>query len=255
MILGAQLYTLRSFTQTAADLDLSMERVAAMGYTTVQISAIGDIPPQQVRDICDRHGLKIVLTHTNPDRILNETEQVIAEHEILGCDYIGIGMMPERYRYAGWLDRFAKDYREAAKKIAAAGKLLMYHNHHLEFAKLNGERIILQLLDAFKADELGFTLDTYWVQAAGGDVCSWIKTLAGRIPCIHLKDMDVLIRPEGVSAVMAPVLEGNMNFQAILPALEQAGTRYALVEQDVCQEDPFVCLQKSYDNLAELGYK
>ena len=36
---------------------------------------------------------------------------------------------------------------------------------------------------------------------------------------------------------------------------ELGGTRYALVEQDTCAGSPFDCLQKSYDNLAGLGYR
>ncbi len=101
MRLGAQLFTLRDYTQTAQDLDRSLEQVARMGYQTVQVSAIGPIPAQQVREICDKHGLRVVLTHWNPDRILNDTEAVIEEHEILGCDYIGLGMMPKKYCTAG----------------------------------------------------------------------------------------------------------------------------------------------------------
>ena len=64
----------------------------------MQISAIGPIPAQQVREICDENGLQIVLTHTDPNRILNDTEAVIREHDIMGCDYIGIGMMPPEVR-------------------------------------------------------------------------------------------------------------------------------------------------------------
>ena len=101
MILGAQLFTLREYTQTEKDLDFSLGKVAEMGYTTVQISAIGPIPAEKVREVCDRHGLKIVLTHTDPNRILNDTEAVIREHDVMGCDYIGIGMMPPKYRDAG----------------------------------------------------------------------------------------------------------------------------------------------------------
>ena len=55
--------------------------------------------------------------------------------------------------------------------------------------------------------------------------------------------------------VMAPVMEGNMNFPAILEALKKTDCEYALVEQDTCLENPFVCLEKSYRNLAELGYR
>ena len=97
MTLGAQLFTLREYTQTEKDLDYSLGRVAEMGYKTVQISAIGPIAPEKVRELCDKHGLQIVLTHTNQDRILNDTETVIKEHDIMGCDYIGIGMMPRKY--------------------------------------------------------------------------------------------------------------------------------------------------------------
>jgi len=55
---------------------------------------------------------------------------------------------------------------------------------------------------------------------------------------------------------MAPVYEGNMNFDAILAAAEDAGTEYALVEQDECYgEDPFACLARSYENLKAKGLR
>ena len=38
MILGAQLFTLREYTQTEKDLDFSLGKVAEMGYTTVPVS-------------------------------------------------------------------------------------------------------------------------------------------------------------------------------------------------------------------------
>ena len=252
MTLGAQLFTLRDYTQTAEDLDYSLGRVAEMGYTTVQISAIGPIPAGRVREICDRHGLKIVLTHTDPDRIRDDTEAVIREHDVMGCDYIGIGMMPPKYRSQEWLWHFAADYREPAKKIAAAGKLLMYHNHNLEFQKFGGKLVLETLLESFAPEEMGVTLDTYWVQMGGGDVCGWLERLADRIPCVHLKDMSV----RGMEPIMAPVLEGNLDFQKILNTLERLGkTKYLLVEQDICQGSPFDCLKKSYENLHALGYR
>ena len=188
MELGAQMFTLRDYTQTEQDLDFSLGEVAQMGYKTVQLSAVGPIPAEKLRELCDKHGLKIVLTHWNPDRILNDTEAVIKEHEVMGCDYIGIGMMPKKYATPEWLCHFAKDYKEPAKKIAAAGKLLMYHNHNIEFQKFHGKLVIDTLLDSFAPDELGFTLDTYWVQMGGADVCGWMEKLGDRIPCVHFKD-------------------------------------------------------------------
>lgn len=253
MQLGAQMYNLRVFTQTERDLDLSLKRVAAIGYKTVQISGIGPIPAERVRAICDKYGLAVVLTHMNADRIIDDTEAVIRENEIMGCDYIGLGMMPERYRCDAWLDQFPADYLPAAKKIADAGKLLMYHNHSFEFAKINGSRVMDFLAEKFLPSELGFTIDTYWMQAGGADIMDWISKLKGRMPCVHLKDMDVLADQ---TVVMAPVMEGNINFPKILEALKaDGGVRYLLIEQDYCRESPFTCLEKSYNNLAALGYR
>jgi sugar phosphate isomerase/epimerase len=132
-----------------------------------------------------------------------------------------------------------------------AGMLFMYHNHNFEFEKSDGKYYMERLMEEFTPAELGFTLDTYWLQAAGTDVCQWIERLKDRIPCVHLKDMAIL-RHE---AVMAPVMEGNMNFTKILETLKNTNCEYLLVEQDVCQESPFECLKKSYQNLAALGYR
>lgn len=246
MKLGAQLYTVRNYIQNEKDLDFTLKKISEIGYRYVQISAIGkDIRPEKVKELCDRSSVEIVLTHSDINRILYDTDALIAEHDIMGCKYIGIGSMPDKYRTPEWVTHFADDFKEPAKKIAAAGKLMMYHNHNFEFEKINGTRIIEYLLEAFKPNEMGITLDTYWVQAAGADVCQWIDILKDRIPCVHLKDMAVVNQ----TPVMAPVMEGNLNFLAILNKLQSTNCEFALVEQDICQESPFDCLKKSYDNL------
>ncbi len=170
----------------------------------------------------------------------------------MGCDYIGLGSLPEKYREPDWFTYFVEDFREPLKKIAAAGKLFMYHNHNFEFEKKNGVRLIEQMLEAFSPSEMGIILDTYWVQAAGADILMWIDLLRDRIPCIHLKDMTV----KGMEIRMAPVMEGNMNFPAILDALKNTNAKYLLVEQDNCYSSGvFQCLKTSYNNLSSLGYR
>ena len=124
----------------------------------------------------------------------------------------------------------------------------MYHNHHHEFRKL-GDKVYLQhLADTFSKEEMGFTLDTYWVQRGGGDPAWWLENLKGRVPCIHLKDM-------AYDNVMAVVGEGNINFDRVFQKAEEAGTQYMLVEQDDCNgEDPFACLKRSYQYLKAQGF-
>ena len=80
---GAQLYTVRAYTQSETDFALTISKIAKIGYKTVQISAIGNIRPERVREICDREGVEIVLTHSDVNRILHDTKALIREHDIL----------------------------------------------------------------------------------------------------------------------------------------------------------------------------
>ena len=124
----------------------------------------------------------------------------------------------------------------------------MYHNHDGEFKKHNGKLIIESLSEDFSPDEMGFTLDTFWVQAGGGDPAKWIERLSGRVPCIHLKDY-------AYGRKMAVIGEGNINFDRVFEKAEAAGTEYMLVEQDDCNgEYPFDCLKRSYEFLKSRGF-
>ena len=99
------------------------------------------------------------------------------------------------------------------------------------------------------ADEMGFTLDTFWVQAGGGDPAQWLEKLKGRVPCIHLKDF-------AYGKKMAVIGEGNINFDRVFEKAESSGTEYLIVEQDDCYgEDPFDCLKRSYKYLHSLGFE
>ena len=58
---------------------------------------------------------------------------------------------------------------------------------------------------------------------------------------------------EDGSQAFAEVGEGNLNWPAILAATEESQVSWIVVEQDVCQRDPFESLQISYHNLLGMG--
>lgn len=255
MQLGAQMYTVREYTKTLEDFAKTLEKIAAIGYKTVQVSGTCAYEPAWLREQLDRTGLSCVITHTDPARIARETDQVAADHKAFGCTHVGIGCMPGGFdKGYPHYQEFVRTYKPAGRRLHELGCQLMYHNHNMEFARTGEGRAIYfdAFIRDFSPEELGFTLDTYWVQAGGGNPSRWIKRLAGRVPCVHLKDMAI----SGTQARMAPVGEGNLDFDDILDACEQAGAKYLLVEQDDCYgEDPFECLAVSYRNLAARGLK
>ena len=252
MQIGAQLYTLRMYTQNEADFARTIARISDMGVTVAQLSAQGPIAPKKIRRICDDYGVRIVLTHSPEARILHDIDALIEEHALLGCRYVGLGCMPERYRSEEWLDCFAEDFRPSAEKLRSAGMKLMYHNHALEFERMSDGRTLMdRLLELLPADLMGVTADTYWLQYGGVPVGPWLAAHADRLHCVHLKDL----APHGFEARMAPVGAGNLDFPGIMRTLNENGvTEYALIEQDDCYgASPFACLKRSLAYLRALA--
>lgn len=251
MKIGAQFYTLHNECQTLEGFEDALKKVADIGYKYVQISGTCEYEAQWLSDKLKENGLECVLTHIAGDKLANleNIPKIAADHTVFSCDRIGLGWFnfdeaDENHKY----DEFLKLYKPVAKEIKANGKYMMFHNHAKEFQKLDGKVILEKMAEDFSPDELGFTLDTYWVQVGGGDPAQWIERLSGRLPCIHLKDC-------AYDKVMSVVGEGNINFDRVFEKAEGAGVKYMLVEQDDCNgENPFDCLKRSYDYLKSMGF-
>lgn len=253
MEIGVQFFTLRDFCKTTEEFAESLKKVADMGYRTVQISGTCEYEAEWLAEQLKANGLRCVLTHYNMDKLRDETEEDFRFHQVFGCKYLGIGCMPGFLKDPEDYTRFVKNFKAAGKQIGELGGKMMYHNHQMEFMRAaDGKRYIEKLAEDFTPDELGFTLDTYWVQYGGADPAQWLEKLSGRVPCIHLKDMACVDQ----QPAMAPIGEGNINFDRVFLAAEKAGTEYMLVEQDNCNgEDPFDCLKRSYAYLTAQGFK
>lgn len=245
MKLAAQLYTIRDFTKTPEDIRKSLKKISEIGYDYVQVSAFGPIEPELLKEYADESGVKICATHTPTDRILNDTEKVIEEHKLWGCDYIGWGWVsPENVANA---EKFIEELLPAARKIADVGLKLVLHNHGIEFNKrANGKNFIDYVCENTKPEEIGLLADMYWVQAGGKNPVEYIHSHADRIDVVHFKDL--VAKTDG-QIIMSEIFEGNMDYDAIYKACLEEGIKFAAVEQDICPGDPFDSLKISYDNM------
>lgn len=246
LTLGAQLYTVRELTKTREDFTACMKAISEIGYTTVQLSAVGinDIP--FIKQTLDECGLRAVLTHIPPDRLLHDLDAVLQEHEILGADIVGLGMMPREYRdTAEGIDRFLDDFTPVCDKITSSGLRFAYHNHFFEFGKYKDRLIIDRMLERLRPHGMGIIFDTYWAQYGGCDPAEWIAGHTEDIYAVHLKDMQI---KDGAQAI-ADVLDGNMNFDGIIHQCRKLNADL-FVEHDN-PENPIESLRTSYNNLIE----
>lgn len=245
MEIGAQLFTLRNFCTNLSDFSETLKKVADIGYKTVQVSGVCPYEPEWLAAELKKNDLRCVLSHTN---VAADPLQTAKNHDVFDCKYAGLGY----YDFDGtWetYNAFIRDYTTIAQTLKDNGKYFMYHNHNKEFQKLDGKHIFGRLAEDMPAELMGFTLDTFWVQYGGCDPVQWLEELAGRVPCIHLKDIDHAHK-------MTPVGDGNLSWNRIFKAAEASGTEFMLVEQDDCYEaDPFDCMRRSYDFLVSNGFR
>ena len=275
--IAAQLFTVREFTTTPADVAKTIRRVKNIGYDAVQLSALGPIETSELKRILDGEGVACCATHEPWEAVRDDPREVIDRHHQLGCRHTALGGMPRSYQGEAGYRAFAHEATDAARTLREGGVAWAYHNHSFEFERF-GRRTALDLLaETSDPDLFLFEIDTYWVQHGGGDPAAWVRKLKGRVPLVHLKDMVVgedhaaarkLAREEGESQesfeerraaagakrpIMAEVGEGNLNWPGILGACADAGVGWYIVEQDVCQRDPFESLSISLSNLRAMG--
>ncbi len=246
---AAQLYTVRDFLKTPEEISVSLKKIKAIGYDSVQISGLGPIPDDDLTRLLEENSLVCCVTHEPGDMILNDPEKIIKRLKKLKCSYTG-------YPHPGktpleTLDdvlRLAKGLNHSGKIFHNAGITLVYHNHHIEFRQVAGKTILEILFEETDPRFLQALIDTYWVQYGGGGPAAWCSKLRGRVPLIHLKDY--VINKENAIA-FAEVGSGNLDWNAIISAAEDSGCKWFIVEQDVCSGDPFDSLRKSYDYIRE----
>ncbi|MGI8914721.1 MAG: sugar phosphate isomerase/epimerase family protein [Chloroflexota bacterium] len=252
-ILAAQLYTVRDFTRTVDDFTETLLKVRQIGYSAVQLSAIGPFPPEQVRDIVATAGLTICNTHIGFGRLQSDLPAVIAEHKLWDCRHVAVGSLPQSFRNDGaaGFHRFAQEATAIGRGLHDAGLTFSYHNHAFEFERFPGEAgTALELI--YNETDPAYVqaeIDVYWVQFGGADPAAWIHRVRNRMPVVHLKDMTMQANQQ----IMAEVGEGNLNWPAILDACREANVEWYAVEQDRCQRDPFESLAISYRNLHGMG--
>ncbi len=245
--IALQLYTLRDYTKTPAEIAATLKRVRAIGYETVQVSGTGPISEEELVAICQGEGLTICATHEPGDKILNDPQAVVDRLGKLNCKYTA-------YPYPAGVDfadpasveQLVKGLDASGEVLRKAGQGLLYHNHAHEFLIVNGKTVLQHIYDSTDPQNLGAELDTYWVQYGGGNPETWCRKLAGRSPVIHLKDYAILA-PN--TPVFAEVGSGNLEWDAILNAAESGGCQWFVVEQDTCAGDPFEAVTKSFEFL------
>lgn len=242
---------MRDFTKTPEAIELTLRKIKTIGFDAIQISAFGPIEPERLAALVAELELDVCITHSPWERMQNDLDSLIAEHQLLHCDTVGLGYMPNEFHgSAEGFSAFLKEMGEIAKQLAAAGLHFAYHNHAFELERFaNGRLGLDMLIEDSDPEAFGFILDTYWLQYGGVNPAAYIRRVAGRMKVCHFKDYAVVDN----TPTFAEVGGGNLDLREAYRACRESGVRYIAIEQDTCPRDPFDCLRVSLEHLVEIA--
>jgi sugar phosphate isomerase/epimerase len=225
--IAIQLYTVRE--PARADFAGTLRQLAAGGARAVEFAGYGGMAIPELRALLDELDLRVAGAHIPLALWEERRDEALADLVALGGEYAAVPWVPEErrgdVRAARALAAALNRYAEASR---AAGLGFAYHHHDFEFNPLpegDGSTFFDILVNETDPSLVGLEIDVYWAAYAGLDPVRLIEELQGRVPLVHLKDMDASpergIRPAG---------DGILRWNEILPAA--AGARWWIIEQD-----------------------
>jgi len=241
----------------------TLEVVAKTGFKEIEIGrrlANTQHSRDEMKAKLDSLGLRVLTMHIKIEDLKNDFEDLIEEATFCGAKYLDVVWSP--FETLDWILETCEFLDAAALRAAEHGFVLTYHNHDHEVNRFfdvgasdadgsigasTSKRGIEILVENTKY--LKFLVDTCWIKVGGLEPQEFLKTVRGRCPILHVKDIrDVSIRDSFIE-----VGDGIIDFPAVIAEAKAGGCTHFVVEQDRAYLlSPFESIRRSYDYLARI---
>jgi sugar phosphate isomerase/epimerase len=253
--IGLQVFSVREDSER--DFKGTMEKIKNMGYNGVELFIPHSVDINYVREVLDEMNLPALTVHVPFDILVAETEKIVDTYRGVGCRYITIYALKEKYRPGAY---FCADALANIRRIGGfcmeKGMTLLYHNFDFDFNIMpDGSFGLDYIFSSIPAELLQAELDICWLKVAGQNPVSYIEKYAMRVPMIHLKDFRAEDETQNISFEFRPIGQGIQEIPAILTAAVASGVEWIVVEQDnSIGQPPIEAVRMSREYLQELGW-
>jgi sugar phosphate isomerase/epimerase len=244
--IALQLYSVRE--DCANDLPGTLAAVAKMGYEGVDFAGYYDRSAEELRKMLDDLGLKVAGTHTQLNTLLgDELEPTVEFEAALGNKFLIVPGLPEERRStrAAWLET-AEIFNGIAEKLKPHGMKTGYHNHHIEFAPMDGE-LPWDTFFGNTSDGVVMQIDLGNCLHGDADPVPFLERYPGRADTVHLKEYSA-------TNDKALIGEGDVRWADVFELCETTGnTEWYIVEQESYAHPPMECVDLCLKALKEMG--
>ena len=235
MPVGTQTYPVAKVL--GADFDGTLKKIAAIGYKTIEMCSppgyvssgfgpLANMPAKEMRKHFQAAGLTCESSHYGAREFRENLDERIAFAKELGLKQMVLSSfgLPKEAKMADWR-RAAEDLNKAGEKIKKAGLQTGFHNHHMEFATLDGVLIydeLMKVLDP-KIVKMQFQVA---VISIGFEAATYMEKYPGRFISLHLADWSATEK-KGV-----PVGKGVVDWKKLFATAKKGGVKNYYVEMD-----------------------
>jgi sugar phosphate isomerase/epimerase len=230
---GFQVWTVKDML--VKDFPGTLKMVAGLGYKGVEMcsppgyesSGFGplmNLKAKEMKQIINDAGLIFQSTHYGFDELRKHLDQRIAfasESEQKQMILSSFGL-PEKATLSDWL-KAADELNKIGEKTKKAGIQTGYHNHHTEFAKIEGTLIYDALMKELDPSYVKMQFQVA-VISIGYKAADYFKKYPGRFISAHLADWSATEKKE------APIGKGVVDWKEFFAAVETGGVKNIFVE-------------------------
>lgn len=232
---GFQVWTIRD--KLFKDLEGTLKEMAGMGYKEVEMcSPLGytgtgfevfnDMSGNEMRKIIEGVGLTCRSSHYNMGELRENLDNRIEWSHQMG--------ITQMIAASFWLPKDASidDYRKACDELNEIGMKTKkegiqtgFHNHHMEFEKIDGELVYDALLDQFDPELVKMQFQVAVVNI-GYQAADYFRQYPGRFISAHLSDWS------NEKNAQVPVGQGIVDWDDFFEAAKTGGVQNYFVEMD-----------------------
>lgn len=233
--LGFQVWTIKD--QLVKDFSGTLKMMAGLGYQSVEMcsppgyesSGFGpliNLKAKEMRKIVEDAGLVLESTHYGMDELrknLNERMDFALEsgQRQMICSSF---WLPKNATMSDWI-KAVDELNEIGAKTKKAGIQTGFHNHHMEFEKIDGKLIYDALMDHFDPDLVKMQFQVAVINI-GYKAATYFEKYPGRFISAHLADWSTTENKQ------VPIGKGIVDWKEFFAAAEKCGIKNYFVEMD-----------------------
>jgi sugar phosphate isomerase/epimerase len=230
---GIQISSLKPLLKTPEEVTLAFEKMAALGCRYGQLQWIDPaVPIDHIAAVMRTNAMESLGTQDFYVAVMENLEYYVNLNAATGGIWLTVSRIPDRCKSPEGLDVFARELTDLRDRLEPLGQRVCLHPVTADYTAVPGMNAVEYLLE--KLPWLELCLDLFHLDKNCNDMPAFIRRYAGRIPMVHFKDHR--------DGVLVPAGQGQVHWDGVVRACEEAGVAYGLAEQETWDADPYECL-------------